>query len=129
MFRRIILIGLLAVAALGATGSPVAAKSGDLIARGHCSGATVWKLKLSPEGRRIQVEFEVDQNRNHRLWRVALTDNATKVWHGSRFTRAPSGSFSVHRLIVNRAGSDRIVAKATNVKTGEVCRGIATARF
>ena len=129
MFRRIILVGLLAVAALGASGSPVAAKSNALIVRGHCSGATVWKLKLSPDSSRIEVEFQVDQNRNYRLWRVALTDNATKVWHGSRFTRAPSGSFTVHRLIANRAGADRIVAKATNARSGEVCRASVTAHF
>jgi hypothetical protein len=139
MFRRTILVGLLAVAALGATGAPVAAKSGDVgatgalaskpgavVARGHCSGASVWKLKLSPEDGRIEVEFQVDQNRNHRLWRVALTHNGPTVWRGSRFTLAPSGSFTVRRFFANRAGVDRVVARATNVRTGEVCRGSAS---
>jgi hypothetical protein len=130
MIRRTVLVGLLAVAALGATGGSVAAKSGPVtIVRGNCSGATDWKLKLKPENRRIEVEFQVDQNRNNRLWRVSLTQNGTKVWGGSRFTRAPSGSFEVRRLLANRAGADRIVARATNVRTGEVCRGSATARF
>jgi hypothetical protein len=137
MFRRTILVGLLAVAAVGATGAPVAAKSGDVGAplagkpgaithRGHCSGASVWKLKLSPEDGRIEVEFQVDQNRNHRLWRVALTHNGPTVWRGSRYTLAPSGSFTVRRFFANRAGVDRVVARATNVRTGEVCRGSAT---
>lgn len=129
MIRRTILVGLLAVASLGATGAPVAAKSGDVIARGHCSGASVWKLKLSPEDGRIEVEFQVDQNRNDRLWRVSLTHNGTTVWRGSRYTRAPSGSFTVRRVLTNRAGADRIVARATNVRTGEGCRGSATASF
>lgn len=129
MIRRTVLVGLLAVAALGATGAPVAAKSGDVITRGHCSGASVWKLKLSPENGRIEVEFEVDQNRNNRLWRVSLAQNGTTVYRGSRYTRAPSGSFSVGRVLANRAGADRIVARATNVATGEVCRGSATAAF
>lgn len=129
MIRRTILIGLLAVASLGATSAPVAAKSGDIIVRGHCSGASVWKLKLGPEDGRIEVEFQVDQNRNDRLWRVSLTQNGTTVWRGSRYTRAPSGSFTVRRVLANRAGADRIVARATNVRTGEVCRGVATARF
>lgn len=131
MIRRTVLIGLLAVAALGATSGSVAAKSGDgrVIARGNCSGATDWKLKLSPEDGRIEVEFEVDQNRNNRLWRVSLAQNATTVWSGSRYTRAPSGSFEVRRVIANRAGADRITARAKNVKTGEVCRATAIARF
>ncbi len=129
MIRRIILVGLLAVAALGATGSPVEAKSGAVVVRGHCSGASVYKLKLSPEGSRIEVEFQVDQNRNNRLWKVVLTHNGSTAWRGSRFTRAPSGSFTVRRLLANRAGADRIVARATNVRTGEVCRAIKTATF
>lgn len=129
MIRRTILVGLLAVAALGATGAPAAAKSGDVIAQGHCSGSSVWKLKLSPEDGRIEVEFQVDQNRNDRLWRVSLAQNGTTVWRGSRYTRAPSGSFTVRRALVNRAGADRIVARATNVRTDEVCRGSATASF
>ena len=129
MIRQSLLVGILAVAALGATGAPVAAKSTAITATGHCTAATVWKLKIKPDNSRIEVEFQVDQNRNNRLWRVSIADNGKNVWHGSRFTRAPSGSFSVNRLLVNRAGNDRIVAKATNVKTGEVCRGSLTARF
>jgi hypothetical protein len=129
MFRRIALVGLLAVSALGATSGTVAAKSGDITSRGSCSGATDWKLKLGPENGRIEVEFEVDQNRNNRLWRVVIAQNGTVVARTSRYTRAPSGSFEVHRLLKNRAGNDRVVARATNVRTGEVCRGIAIATF
>jgi hypothetical protein len=129
MFRRIALVSLLAVSALGATSGTVAAKSSDIISRGSCSGATDWKLKLSPENGRIEVEFEVDQNRNNRLWKVVMAQNGKVVLRTSRYTRAPSGSFEVRRLLVNRAGNDRIVARATNVRTGEVCRGIAIATF
>jgi hypothetical protein len=129
MIRRTALIGLLALAALGASGAPVAAKSGDQISTGNCSSATDWKLKLSPDDGRIEVEFEVDQNRNNRLWKVVVTQRGTTVFQGSRYTRAPSGSFEVRRLLPNRAGADRIVAKATNAQTGEVCRATATASF
>lgn len=38
------------------------AKEGDVIRRGSCSAASDWKLKLSEEDGRIEVEFEVDQN-------------------------------------------------------------------
>jgi hypothetical protein len=129
MFRRIILVGLLAIAAVGTSVAPVAAKDGDVIARGRCSGASTWKLKLSPEDGRIETEFQVDQNRNNRLWRVYLYQNGSVVWRGSRYTRAPSGSFTVRKLLVNRAGTDRIVARARNIQTGELCRGVARATF
>ena len=105
MIRRIALVSLLALSALGASSGAVAAKSGAIVTSGHCSAASVFKLKLSPEGRRIETEFQVDQNRNNRLWKVSLKDNGIKVWSGSRFTRAPSGSFTVRKLIVNRAGT------------------------
>jgi hypothetical protein len=129
MFKRTALTAVLALGTLVAVAGPVAAKDGDLIARGHCTGASTWKLKVSPEGRRIEVEFEVDQNRNNRLWRVKIAQDGKLVWRGSRLTRAPSGSFTARRLLVNTAGSDRIAARATNAMTGEVCRGVLTARF
>lgn len=129
MFRRIILVGLLAIAAVGTTVAPVAAKDGDVVVRGRCSVASTWKLKLSPEDGRIETEFQVDQNRNNRLWRVYLYQNGSVVWRGSRYTRAPSGSFTVRKLLTNRAGTDRIVARARNIQTGELCRGVARATF
>ena len=122
MFRRIALVSLLAVSALGATSGTVAAKSTAIVPSGSCSGATDWKLKISPDNGRIQVEFEVDQNRNNRLWKVVMAQNGKVVLRTSRYTRAPSGSFEVRRVLANRAGKDRIVARATNVRTGEVCR-------
>jgi hypothetical protein len=129
MIRRIVLIGLLAVASLGVTAAPVGANAGDVITRGHCSGASVWKLKLSREDGRIETEFEVDQNLNNRLWNVSIAQNRVTVYRGSRYTRPPSGSFEVRRLLVNRAGRDLIVARAVNARTGEVCRGAATSSF
>ena len=127
MFGQIIFAGLLGVAALGATSAaPAAAKSGDVIVSGSCTGSSDWKLKLSPEDGRIETEFEVDQNRNDRLWKVTLKRNGAAVWHGTRYTRAPSGSFTVRKLLANGAGADRIVARAKNVATDEVCRGVAS---
>jgi hypothetical protein len=52
-----------------------------------------------------------------------MTDNGTQVFAGTRTTVAPSGSFSVSRHIANRAGTDTIVARASNAKTGETCTG------
>lgn len=104
----------------------MAAKSGDVIRTGNCSGATDWKLKLSPENGRIEVEFEVDQNINNKTWNVTLKRNGNRFWQGQKLTQAPSGSFTVRKLTTNGAGTDSFVARAVNPQTGEVCRGTAS---
>jgi len=104
----------------------VAAKDGDIIRTGSCSANSDWKLKLSPENGRIEVEFEVDSNRVGQTWNVTLKRNGNMFFSGQRTTQAPSGSFEVRRLTNNGAGSDFIVGRAANPKTGEVCRGTAT---
>ncbi len=129
MIKQRIAVGVLTIASVLAVAGPVAAKDGDLIARGRCSAASTWKLKLSPEGRRIEIEFEVDQNRNNRLWNVRAAHDGKGFWSGTRRTKAPSGSFSVRLLRSESAGSDRIAVRATNATTGEVCRGVLTSNF
>jgi hypothetical protein len=129
MIRRLLLVSALAVASTFTIAGPVAAKSGAIIKTGDCTGSTNWKLKLSPEDGRIEVEFEVDQNRNNRLWTVKIAQDGKLAWSGSRYTRAPSGSFTARRVLRETAGSDRIAVRATNVRTGEVCRGVLTSNF
>jgi hypothetical protein len=125
--RRLGLVaGLAAVMLLSVAPMGAAAKDGDIIRRGSCTGATDWKLKLSPEDGRIEVEFEVDQNKVGRTWNVKLKRDGAAFWRGQRTTRAPSGSFEVRRVISDSAGPDRIVARAVNPASGEVCRGAAT---
>ncbi|TFG67079.1 MAG: hypothetical protein E4H24_07080 [Thermomicrobiales bacterium] len=86
-------------------------------------------MKLSPENGRIEAEFEVDQNRNGKPWRVTLKQNGTRVFRAVRYTQAPSGSFEVRRVLPNRAGADQIIGRAKNLRTGEICRGLAIAGF
>jgi hypothetical protein len=104
----------------------VAAKDGDVIRRGSCSAASDWKLKLSPENGRIEVEFEVDTNRIGKTWNITLKRNGNVFWSGQRTTTAPSGSFEVRKLTANGAGTDSFVARAVNPRSGEVCRGTAS---
>ena len=106
--------------------STASAKDSDVRASGTCTGASSSKIKLSREDGRIEVEFEVDQNRNGVLWNVGLWDNDVRVFRGTARTAPPSGSFEVHRLIANRAGADHVVARATNPASGERCRASAT---
>jgi hypothetical protein len=110
---------LTGVLALLAVGSPALAKNGDVVARGTCTARSAAKLKLSGENGRIDVEVEVDQNRNGVPWTVVLTRDGTRVARATRVTTAPSGSFSLRRLVANPAGADVIRAVAT--RRGETC--------
>jgi hypothetical protein len=101
------------------------AKEGDVIREGSCSRRTDWKLKLSPENGRIEVEFEVDQSRNGRRWRVRMWHDGNRFFKGRRVTRPPSGSFEIRRVQPNRAGVDHFQARALNPRSGETCVGRA----
>jgi hypothetical protein len=117
-----LLAALLAALSLGAV--PALAKDGDVLVRGRCTAASTAKLKLSPENGRIEVEFEVDQNRNGVRWNVVLTRNGVRVASLSRVTRGPSGSFAARRVLANRPGND--VIRATATRNGERCSARAT---
>jgi hypothetical protein len=101
------------------------ARDGDVIRRGSCSAASDWKLKLSPEDRKLEVEYEVDSNVNGQTWRVRIFQNGERIFAGRRFTKAPSGSFEVRVLATDTSGTDRFRARATNPDTGETCVGTA----
>ena len=115
-------VGILATGML-ATAPAIAAKSSSVVRTGSCSASSDWKLKVTPDNGRLEVEFEVDQNRNGQTWNVVLKHNGSTFFSGQRTTVAPSGSFSVRKLTSNAAGTDMILGRATNPKTGEVCRG------
>ena len=123
--RRVVTSCAICVAALVAIPT-TSAKDGDVLVRGTCTKASAAKLKLSEEDGRIEVEFEVDQNRNGVRWSVVLRRPATLLLRTTRLTRPPSGSFELRRVVADLAGRDRISARATS-PSGEVCR--ATAAF
>lgn len=125
-FAALGLAALVATVALAAAAPAHAGGDDDVIRRGSCSGATDWKLKLDHDDGRIEVEFEVDQNRSGERWRVVLRRDGNRVFKGVRTTHGRSGSFEVERKIRNPAGPDRIKARAVNLRTGEVCKGAAT---
>ncbi len=126
--RKITLVGLCCavLGSLALAAAPGAlAKDGDVRVAGTCTKASTSKLKLSNENGRIEVEFEVDQNRVGRVWAVAVRRNGVVVSRQTKVTRAPSGSFTARLLLANRAGTDRISATAV-ARTGETCRAAAS---
>jgi len=122
---RLLMLGLIGGALLALPGG-MAAKQGDVIRTGNCSNSSDWKLKLSPDNGRIEVEFEVDTPKIGQTWNVTLKKNGTAFFQGMRTTQAPSGSFTVRRVTSNPAGTDSFVGRAVNQTTGEVCRGTAS---
>jgi hypothetical protein len=93
-----------------------------VIKTGTCSASAHWKLKAKSDDGRIETEFEVDQNRVGKRWRVTISRNGSAVFRGIRTTTAPSGSFEVRRLLAAPAAGSRIVATAKSLQTGETCR-------
>ena len=76
-----------------------------MLVRGTCTGKSTSKLKLSAENGRIEIEFEVDQNRNGVKWNVVLIREGVRVAQLARVTWPPSGSFEAHRIVANPAAA------------------------
>jgi hypothetical protein len=117
-------VSALAALALGVAPAGLA-KDGDVLVRGSCTGASSSKLKLSEEDGGIEVEFEVDQNRNGVRWTVSIFRGSARIARMTRVTRPPSGSFEARIVSRNRLGSDTFRARAVS-RRGEVCVARAT---
>jgi hypothetical protein len=118
------IVALIATLSLLASSALASGQKGGrgIVKSGKCSKASTWKLKVKADDGRLETEFEVDQNRVGKRWRVTLSRNGSRVFTGIRTTRAPSGSFSVERLLAASAGTNRIVATARALQSGETCR-------
>jgi hypothetical protein len=118
-------ISVLAATAIAALVIPVTAPAsgggGDVRSAGKCTGASSSKIKVKPDNGRLEVEFEVDQNRSGVKWHVKLKDNGAVAFRGTATTKGPSGSFSIARKIDNAAGKDHVAGIARNHKSGERC--------
>lgn len=125
MRKLTVLIALVAVAVALPAVAPGKNNPG-VVRTGKCSGGAAWKLKAKNDDARIEIEFEVDQNIVGRKWNVVISRGSKVVFRGARTTRAPSGSFSVQRLVANPAGANRITATARSVVGNRLCRAALT---
>jgi hypothetical protein len=118
--RTISLAAAVAVGFAALALAPLASAKGGNSVRvsGTCTKSSTAKLKLSREDGRIEVEFQVDQNRNGVPWKVTLRRNGSLVTATTATTHAPSGSFSLRRVISGAHGT--VVAAATR-SSGERC--------
>ena len=105
MISKVLRVALASGLALSLAGAvPAHANDDDVIRRGNCSGSSDWKLKLSPEDGRIEVEYEVDSNVVGQTWQVRLTKNGNQIFSGTRVTRGASGSFELRRVTSDPEG-------------------------
>ena len=123
--KRTIVVTMAALAGAAVVASGAGAKDGDVEVAGTCTGASRVELDLSREDGGIEVELEVDQNRNGVRWTVQLQRNGVLVGKRVKVTRGPSGSFEARFVTRNGPGVDRFVARAT--RPGERC--VARASF
>ena len=121
-------VAVVATASLVAVAAPAQAKGGDdIVRRGNCAASTDWKLKVGTDDGRLEVEGEIDSNRNGQSWNWSIQHNGSIAASGQRTTVAPSGSFEVRRVLANRAGTDTFVFTARRDGSQQLCRG--TVRF
>ncbi|HWL96295.1 MAG TPA: hypothetical protein VNP20_03065 [Nocardioidaceae bacterium] len=117
------------VATLAAAGlltpATALANDGDVERTGPCSSFGRYDLKLSPENRGIEVEFEVDVNRSGQRYRVKMFHNGRRFEDGVYRTRGRSGSFTVRDVEPYRAGRDRFRVRAVRLGGGQRCVGRA----
>jgi hypothetical protein len=120
--RKTALLATPAIALMALPGAALSSGGGPEVRNpGQCDGSSTTKIKVKKDDGRLQVEFEVDQNRNGRTWRVRIKDNGDVAFAGKAVTKAPSGSFSVEKRIPDLAGKDSIVATGKDLQSGERC--------
>ncbi len=127
MTKRPLLLLLVALGLVVGLAAPASASGGGATrVNDTCTGSSLWKLKSKSRDGNLEVEFEVDSNKNGQVWSVRLDQNGATVFSGNRTTQPPSGSFGVSRVLPDTVGADRPVAVATNARSGERCRGVLT---
>lgn len=124
--RRTLTVAGLSIALL-LTGAPLAQADSEGYSgagrTGSCSGRAHWQLNASRDDGRIEVDWEVDSHRAGQDWRLRIRDNGVLVAAAHDTSRHRDGSVDLERSIANRPGTDRIVARARNLSTGQFCVG------
>jgi hypothetical protein len=114
--------GALAVGAWGvapAAAAPVTAEVERELG-GRCTASSTWDLNVEKEGKRIEIDVDVESLRANQKWQVRVWHNGSRIAKVTRVT-GRDGELDVDRTVRNKKGKDRITFKAVS-STGEVCR-------
>jgi hypothetical protein len=111
-------------AALGfAVASAVPALAHDEDARGQCSGYATWRLKVTSDDGRLEVEGRVYAGRRGQPWKWQILHDGGVSYRGQATTAGSSESFRIERRVVDSPGTDRIGWRAVNTRSGQNCHG------
>jgi len=113
MTTAAITVSLTAPLLVAATPAFASGGGGRVSSSGACTGGGHFKLQSKHDNGKIELEYEVDSNRDGQVWAVRITDNGAVVVSRHATTAGPSGSFTVRKDIANRPGPDKIRAHAT----------------
>jgi hypothetical protein len=129
------LLPVLALALLAGAPQAAQARGGDgggggggrpeVRVSGACGRGATSRLRLRARDGAIELEFEVDETRAGRSWRVVVVHEGRVAWRGLAHTGRPSGSFSLERRVADYAGSDQVMARAVGPR-GITCQATAT---
>jgi hypothetical protein len=111
--RSLVVALTTSTAVLAVAAAPAEGKGDDVVRRGSCTGASHWRVTVGSEDGRLEVEGEIDGRAGH-TWTWRIMHDGSVSAKGTRVTRRPSGS-------------DTIVLRVRDTRTGERCVG--TARF
>ena len=129
MPKRTIAIAITSLLGLIGAAGAVASSEDEVRNAGDCTGSSSSKIKVKPDDGRIEVEFEVDQNKSGQRWKVKIRHRAegTDDAFGTvATTHGPSGSFSIEKRFSDAPGNDVVKGKARNKSSGERCTASAT---
>ncbi len=105
-----------AIAAHGG-GGPGPGRSGgpttEVRAGATCGKGASARLRLRQHDGRIEVEFDVQNDRTSAVWQLVVVQEGRVVWRGRAPNPAPGGSLSAHHTISSLTGADRITTRAT----------------
>ena len=113
MTTAAITIGLTAPLLAAATPAFASGGGGGVSSSGACTNGGHFELKAKHDDGKIEMEYQVDSNRAGQVWAVRITDNGAVVVSRNATTAAPSGSFTIRKVIANQPGLDKIHARAT----------------
>jgi len=113
------LVATVAASVAVGVATPAYAKGGggDAVRTSKACSTGTLSVKAKHDDGRIEVEAELDTNRNGQRWAIRILDNGATAWKGARTTHAPSGSFSVEKRIANKAGTDVIKVRVARGRT------------
>ncbi len=88
---------------------------------GSCTNQSRWELQLEREHGQVEVDFEADTTSTGATWKVKVKHNGKVDYKGKRVSDR-DGEFEVDRLLADKRGKDKVVVRAKNTATGEICK-------